>query len=50
MRFADSSPWPDPSTIDKWIYAKPIATDGDAVVEQPASAEIGAVHGAEAAR
>ena len=22
VRFADESPWPDPQTIDKWVYAK----------------------------
>lgn len=29
VRFADSSPWPDPATIDRWVYARPIDPESE---------------------
>ena len=36
VRFADSSPWPEPDSVDRWIYAKPI--DPEAPEEAPSLA------------
>ncbi|MGC8473503.1 MAG: thiamine pyrophosphate-dependent enzyme, partial [Candidatus Dormibacteria bacterium] len=43
VRFADDSPWPDPDSVDRWIYAKPINPEAPEEAASMAGDPAGAV-------